>query len=62
MSSDTTIEILYYNCETTQTEQIETLHDPHDTFHEIHQTVNELLEPIQQDQNSLFLDNTTRRK
>ena len=43
ISSDTTIENPYYSYDTTQTEEIETIHDKQDTFHDTHQIVNELL-------------------
>ena len=61
ISSDTGIEKPYYDYKITtpEAEQFEALHDSQHIFHDTHQRVNELLEPIQQDPNTLTLDNTT---
>ena len=58
---ETNIENPYYDYNTTtqEAEQIETLHDTQNIFHDTQQRVNELLEPTQQNQNTLTLDNTT---
>ena len=49
----------YHNYDTTQPQQIETLHDPQEIFNDALQIVNELFEAIQQNNKTLTLDNTT---